>query len=223
MTTLVEGQTPANASSRTSGLVALGIVLAVAVPIGLGFAADLMRASLCAPDAWACAAHGRWALILARAIPYLAVIPPLLILVIALARSTALASRVLMIYGAVFFLSLTPLWMLAAASYYSITANGIVRQDGPLGVGRIYFWGNVIQVDADCSARMFGDARPEFKLTLIDGSIVDAAAADGFVAHYPALSAALAASSFIYNNKGAQAHCPAPYLELFRDKPGARS
>jgi hypothetical protein len=222
MTTLADGQVPTNASSRKSWL-ALGIVLAAAVPVGLGFGADLMRASLCSPDAWACAADGRWARVLARAIPYLAVIPPLLILVIALARSTALALRVLMAYGALFVLSLAPLWMLAAASYYSITANGIVRQDGPLGAGRIYFWENIIQVDADCPARMFGDAHPEFKLTLIDGSVVDAAAAEDFVAHYPALSAALAASSFIYNNKAAQAHCPAPYPELFRAKPGAHS
>src|SRR5260221_13067699 len=99
MTTLADGHAPAEAASRNFRLVLLGMVLAAAAPIGAGLVADLMRASLCPPDAWICAGHGIWAQMLAQALAYLAFFPPLLILGVALARSPARALHVLVVYG----------------------------------------------------------------------------------------------------------------------------
>jgi hypothetical protein len=223
MTTLAEGGTRTAASSRKSRLVLSGIVLAFATPVGAGLTANLMRASLCPPDAWVCAGYGPWAQTLAQALPYLAFFPPLLILGVAVARSAALAWRVLLVYGAVLVLLLVPLWMEAAASYFAVTPRGIVRRDGPLSEGTIYRWYNVLAIGADCAAGTLGDAAPEFKLTLSDNTVLDVAAADGFVAHYPEISQALAGLIFIYDNQGARDHCPAPYLELFSEKPGKHS
>jgi hypothetical protein len=222
MTTLVEGQTVA-ASSRKPRLIVLGIVLAVAAPVLAGVTANLMRSSLCPTDAWICAGHGIWAQIFAQALPYLAVFPPLLILGVALARSAALALRVLVIYSVSFVVLMVPLWMMAAASYYSLTPRGLVRWDGPFARGALYSWENIVQATADCSSRTLGGPAPVFKLRLIDGVVLDLAAADGFAEHYADISEALAASSFGYDNNGSSEHCPAPYLDLFRAKPGKHS
>jgi hypothetical protein len=223
MTVVAEAEARAGASSRKSRLVALGILLAFAAPVGAGLAANLMRSSLCPSDAWLCGGYGIWAQILEQALPCLAFFPPLLILGLAVARSAALAWRVLVVYGALFVLLILPVWMMAAASYFSMTPRGIVRQDGPLGEGKIYRWINVTYIDADCSLTTAGDAAPWFKLMLSDNVVLDAATADGFVEHYAKLSQALSASSFLYNNYGAREHCPAQLRELFAAKPGTRS
>jgi hypothetical protein len=223
MTTLADGDARRGASSRKFRLVLLGIAAAFAAPLGLGLAANLMRGSLCPPDALVCAGYGIWALALGQALPYLAFFPPLLFLGVAQARPAALALRVLAIYGALFVVLIVPLWMFSAASYYGVTPRGIVRRAGPLAPGKLDAWINVVQVVADCSSRTLGDPTPAFKLTLIDGVVLDLAAADGFDAHYPGISQALAGSSFTYDNYGASEHCPAPYRELFSEKPGRHS
>jgi hypothetical protein len=223
MTTLADGDARRGASSRKFRLVLSGIAAAFAAPLGLGLAANLMRGSLCPPDALVCAGYGIWALALAQALPYLAFFAPLLILGVALARPAARALRVLAIYGALFVALIVPLWMFAAASYYGVTPRGIVRRAGPLAPGKLDTWINVALVVADCSSKTLGDSTPVFKLTLVDGAVLDLATADGFVAHYSGISQALAGASFAYNNHGVSEHCPAPYRELFRDKPGTHS
>jgi hypothetical protein len=124
---------------------------------------------------------------------------------------------VLLVYGGLLAVLLVPLWMMAAASYVSVTPRGIVQRDGPLADGKIYPWVNVIHIAADCAAGI-----PEFKLTFSDGNVLDLAAADGFAAQYPSIDKALAAAAFIYDGHGAREHCPAPYIEMFKAKPGAR-
>jgi hypothetical protein len=223
MTTALANTDPRSASPATPWVVLLGTIVAFAAPLGLGVATSDFRASLCPPDALICSGFGIWALTLTQVLPYLAFFPPLLILGVAAARSPVLAFRVLLVYGALFVLLLAPLWMLAAPSYYTMTPRGIVRQDGPLGQGRLYDWTRVVQIVADCSAGTLGDVIPIFAITLADGTVLDPAAVDGFVAQYPAIAKALAGSFFTYDNGGLSAHCPAAYRGLFGQKPGSHS
>jgi hypothetical protein len=200
----------------------LGIVLAFVAPLGLGVAASRYRASLCPPDALICGAHGTWAYILTQAVAYLAALPPLIILIVAAVRSAAWAWRVLIVYAVLFVLLVGPLWMVAAAAYYGLTPRGIAVRNGPLGEGKLYAWSSVIHVMADCATGFRGRAVPAFKLTLIDGVVLDPGAEAGFAERYPAIAGALADRQFIYDHSGADAHCPPPYRDMLHDKPGAR-
>jgi hypothetical protein len=199
----------------------LGILLVFAAPLALGVAASHYRASLCPPDALVCGAYGVWADILTQALAYLAAFPPLIILTVALLRSATWAWRLLLIYAVLFVVLVGPLWMVAAAAYYGVTPRGIAVRDNPLGDGKLYLWSSVIHVAADCAIGFGGGAVPAFKLTLIDGVVLDPGVEDGFAARYPAVAGALADLPFIYDNSGATAHCPPPYRDLFRPRPGA--